>query len=474
MDRSKIIGFALGPIITAILGLASLPILAWYFSTEDIGRISMLQVVISFTVISFSLGLDQSYVREYHQVKNKAVLLKTATLPSLLLFCLVSLGFFLYSPSLLSVLLFSIDSTIFSVLIVVCLLVSLLSRFLSLMLRMQEKSLAFSMSQVLPKLLFLLVIGGYVLTDTALNFSKLFFAQVSSVITIFFIYAWNTRVEWIPAIVEVIDYSELKKMFFFGVPLIFGGVASWGLMTMDRVFLRHLSSFDELGVYSVAASIAAAASVASSIFTTVWAPTVFKWSAAGEDLDKIDQVSEHVLAAVYFILCLGGMFSWLIAYILPPAYVSVQYLVVGCMIAPLFYMISEVSSVGIAISRKTGYSLIAACIAAGVNVLGNYLLIPMYGAIGATVSTALAFWIFILCRIEFSCLVWRAVPRLKVYVMTFVCLCAAASFAFLGEGRKMEFLIVWSILFFSGLFIFNNSIALIKRLIRFEYAKLKV
>ena len=75
MDRSKIIGFALGPIITAILGLASLPILAWYFSTEDIGRISMLQVVISFTVILFSLGLDQSYVREYHQVKNKAVLL---------------------------------------------------------------------------------------------------------------------------------------------------------------------------------------------------------------------------------------------------------------------------------------------------------------------------------------------------------------------------------------------------------------
>ena len=177
MDRSKIIGFALGPIITAILGLASLPILAWYFSTEDIGRISMLQVVISFTVILFSLGLDQSYVREYHQVKNKAVLLKTATLPSLLLFCLVSLGFFLYSPSLLSVLLFSIDSTIFSVLIVVCLLVSLLSRFLSLMLRMQEKGLAFSMSQVLPKLLFLLVIGGYVLTDTALNFSKLFFCS---------------------------------------------------------------------------------------------------------------------------------------------------------------------------------------------------------------------------------------------------------------------------------------------------------
>ena len=77
-------------------------------------------------------------------------------------------------------------------------------------------------------------------------------------------------------------------------------------------------------------------------------------------------------------------------------------------------------------------------------------------------------------RIEFSCLVWRAVPRLKVYVMTFVCLCAAASFAFLGEGRKMEFLILWSILFFSGLFIFNNSFVLIKRLIRFEYAKLQL
>ena len=92
MNKSKIIGFAVGPIGAAVLSFASLPILAWYFSAEDIGRISMLQVVISFSVLIFSLGLDQAYVREYHEVADKAVLLKTAVLPGLIILLLVLLS----------------------------------------------------------------------------------------------------------------------------------------------------------------------------------------------------------------------------------------------------------------------------------------------------------------------------------------------------------------------------------------------
>lgn len=458
MNKAKILSFAIGPIGSAILGFISLPILAWYFSAADIGRISMLQIVISFAVILCGLGLDQAYVREYHETKDKAALLRTVIVPGLVLMLIIIICIFIYSPKFLSSSLFAIDSITFSFLVVVCLLCSFLSRFLSLILRMQEKGLAFSMSQILPKILFLLVIGLYVLLGLILDFQKILIAQVLSIVVVLFIYIWNTRIEWLPAISKKVDFQNLKQMLSFGLPLIFGGVAYWALVAMDRIFLRHFSSFDELGIYSIASSIAAVAGIVSGIFTTIWAPTVFKWAAAGENLDKIDEVGEHVLAAVYFILCLGGIFSWIIPYLLPETYVEVQYLIVVCMIAPLFYMVSETTSVGISISRKTSYSLLASCIAASINALGNYFLVPLYGAAGAAISTAFAFWFFVVCRTEFCCLVWRKVPRFKLYAITFISLIATVCFALIGKYIGIWFVMIWVILFFIGFFIFSNTI----------------
>ncbi|MGL6275567.1 oligosaccharide flippase family protein [Aeromonas dhakensis] len=92
MNIKKIMGFAIGPIGAAALGFIALPITTWFYSQEDIGKISMLQVAASFCVLIFSLGLDQSYVREYHESENKTALLKMAIFPGgvLLLVSLIS------------------------------------------------------------------------------------------------------------------------------------------------------------------------------------------------------------------------------------------------------------------------------------------------------------------------------------------------------------------------------------------------
>ena len=72
LNIRKIFGFSIGPLGGAVLGFLTLPITAWFFSSEDIGRIALLQIVIGFTTVLFSLGLDQAYVREYHEKENKS------------------------------------------------------------------------------------------------------------------------------------------------------------------------------------------------------------------------------------------------------------------------------------------------------------------------------------------------------------------------------------------------------------------
>lgn len=400
----------------ALMGLVTLPIVAWLFSPEDIGRLTMLQVTISFTLLLFSLGLDQAYVREFHEVKDKPSLLKAVFVPGFVILLVALIGLVL-SPWSASLLLFGIDSMLLSALLYGAILLSFGSRFLSLILRMQERGLAYSMSQLLPKLLFLIIVVGYVWMGAEVIFNNLIMANFLSLLTVFIIYVWNTRKDWLPAFSASVDKAKQKKMIRYAIPLIGSGLAFWGLTAMDKVFLRNLSSFEELGIYSVAVSFAGAALVFQAIFSTVWAPIVYKWAAEGVDPSKIKNVMDYVTIAVVFIWSFAGMFSWLVTYILPPQFNTVQYLLLAAMAYPLLYTLSESTGVGIGIKRKTMYSLFAAVVALIINAIGNWWLIPTYQAAGAAMSSAVAFFVFFVIQTEASARLWISFERWKMYTL---------------------------------------------------------
>ncbi|AZB93717.1 hypothetical protein DKC15_018315 [Acinetobacter pittii] len=239
MNIKKIAQFAIGPLGAAALGFITLPITVWYFTPEDIGRISMLQVMISFCVLLFSLGLDQAYVREFHEVDETPALFKFALLPGLSLLFLISIVFLIF-PTLISSLLFEVKSAVLSWLVLVCIISSFVSRFLSLILRMQEKGLAYSMSQVLPKLLFLVIIGFYILFYPRFNLMELVLANTLSIVLVLIILTINTYKEWLMAFTCQINFNKVREMLIFGMPLILGSVAFWGLTAMDKIFLKNI------------------------------------------------------------------------------------------------------------------------------------------------------------------------------------------------------------------------------------------
>lgn len=418
MNARKVLAFSVGPIGGAALGLITLPIVAWLFSPEDIGRLTMLQVTVSFSLLLFSLGLDQAYVREFHEVQDKPGLLKAVFIPGFVILLLVLTGL-VFSPWSPSLLLFGIDSLFLTALLYAAVLLSFGSRFLSLILRMQERGLAFSMSELLPRLLFLLIVVGYVWLGAEAIFQNLIIANFLSVLTVFIIFAWNTRKDWLPAFSASIDKAKQSQMIRYAIPLIGSGVAFWGLTAMDKVFLRSLSSFEELGIYSVAVSFAGAALVFQAIFSTVWAPVVYKWAAEGVDPQKIKHVIDYVTLAVVVIWSLAGMFSWVVAYILPSEYVLVPYILLAAMAYPLLYTLSESTGVGIGIKRKTMFSLLAAIVALVFNAIGNWLLIPIYGAAGAAMASAVAFFIFFMIRTEASSKLWESFERWRMYGFMF-------------------------------------------------------
>lgn len=455
MTPRQIAAFAVGPIGGALLGLITLPLITWFFSQEDVGRMAMLQVTIGFSTLLFSLGLDQAYVREFHEVDIKPALLKSAILPGLGLLVVV-LAVLLSFGGTLAEWLFQIPQWHLSLLIATAILATFISRFLSLVLRMNERGLAFSMSQVLPKFLLLGIIGTYALTGADKTLTNLVLANTSALVLVCLIFGINTRHEWIAGIASKLNLQQLKSMLRFGFPLIASGLAFWSLTAVDKLFLRNLSNFEQLGIYSVAVSFAAAASVLNTVFSTVWAPTVYKWVASGENLEIIDKVRRYVLFFVVSLFSIAGIFSSFVVLVLPDNYADVRWIIVACMGFPLFYLLSETTVIGVGITKKTNYALIAPIGALVVSVAGNIVLIPKFGAAGAAVSTSIAFFVFFIIRTEVSAYLWKMNNRYYLYVYSVVCVFGSIGSALLGP-LLVEWLYVYWGLVFVSLFYFLKS-----------------
>lgn len=457
MSPTKILHFALGPIGSALLGFITLPIIAWVFSQEDVGKMALLNVVLSFATLFFTLGLDQGYVREFHESENRPLLLKTAVLPGLILLLIV-LATSLAFGSWLAEVVFSLESTSVSWFLGLALLASFISRFLSLVLRMNERGLAFSMSQLLPKAFVLIIIVSYLLLNVTKSFEHLLLANTLAIVFACLIFVWNTHKEWRLSLSQKIDLQQLRKMLHFGLPLILGGIAFWGLTSLDRILLSRWSSYSELAVYSISVSFAAAATIFQSVFSTVWAPTVYKWASKDEGYDKVIMVSRYVLLLVIILFCVAGLLSWVVPFILPAEYAKVQWILVACFAYPLFYTLSETTVVGIGIARKSAYAMLACMLALLVNVACNYILIPRYGAAGAASSTALAFWVFLVFRTEFAILVWKPLPRFSLYSFTFLAVMGSVLSALQQERIGQYIYLYWGVLFCICLLHFNKEL----------------
>ncbi|TMO71253.1 polysaccharide biosynthesis family protein [Pseudoalteromonas sp. S3785] len=468
MNPKKILQFSIGPIGAAFLSLITLPFVAWFFSVEDVGRLTMLQVVLSLSVSLFSLAMHQAYVREYHEEEDKQALFKTSLIPGLVvLFFVIAIIIFL--PFSTSQLLFGINSPLLTFLLLVGVFASFLINFLVHAVRMQERGLVFSATQLAPKLFLLTFISLIMLLNLKANFKTLMLMNTLAILSSLLVFLCFTRDTWVPAFNKSVDTILLKKMLQFSLPLVAGGIAYWGLTTMDRFFLRSLSGFEELGVYALAVAIASSVSVVSSIFSNLWHPILYKWAKSEVEQSKVQSVIDNMVILVALIWTMAGIGSFIVPWFLPLEYKAIEYLVVACVAMPLFYMLSETTGVGIGITRRSKYSMYASLLAFSVNFSLNYFLIPNFGAAGAALATVLAFFVFFTFKTEVSVRLWRKTSRLKMYVVIFFYVVATSITVLTGANLK-NFYLIWGVLFILTCLLYMSrlfeNVAIIKNLIK--------
>ena len=173
------------------------------------------------------------------------------------------------------------------------------------------------------------------------------------------------------------NFKDLKDGFSFGLPLILSGLAFWGLTSIDKLMIKDLSSLNELALYSVAVSFASAVVIIRSVFSTIWAPAIYK-NEDHPDIEKnIRSVVSLMGVVIFYLFCIVGIFSPLVAIILPDNYELVSSIIICCVGYPLFYTMSEATSMGINVKKKTYYSMLVSILTLGVNFVSILLITIM-------------------------------------------------------------------------------------------------
>jgi len=405
----------LGSILGAAVSFCTVPIITWFFSQEDIGRFSMYQLALNLGMILISLDMHQAYVREYYETEQKEQLLKISLFSGSVVFVIV-FSIFQFLSFSLSELLFNVKSQIIDFFVLLAIYITFIINILIHVLRMHNFAWAFAFTQVIPKIGYIIILGMGVYFYKNYNFDMLIYSNIFVLFLSLGCLIFFLKQDLYKAIIIKLDREKLKQMLVFSLPLVFGSLSYWALTSIDRIFLKNFSNYNELAIYAVASTLASGIGVLVTVFSNLWHPIVYKWVKEGIDTKKVLAVNELMVVFICLLWSFIGIFSWMVLYFLPQSYSGVASILVGCVAMPLLYMLSETTTIGIGLTRKTIYAMLATLIALILNFLINYFLVGQYGAKATTIASMSAFTLFLILRTEFSAFLWLSFSRWRMYI----------------------------------------------------------
>lgn len=453
MQIKKVIFFSIGPVFGLLFSLFLVPLTAWIFPPSAIANLSIFNAILNLFTIVILCGQDRSYIRWYYDSNQKAKLRFLGILPILAMLGLISFGYTLINAEELSLLLFKSNNENLLFLTLLATIFSALSRYLALDLRLKDKGLKYSFVTIIPKfsvlnILIFIAYGGLDKTTENLFYTHAF---GQFLLLCYVILSSPIKLKKKDVSITKKNIVELQRMISYGGPLLFGSLLYWGLISVDKFILNELSGEKELAVYSVALSFSMAATIIQTVFSTIWAPLVYKSISDGDELSFIGEVNALISIVIVIFMAAVVFFSPFLGDFLPTGYEDVGVLLVVSILCPLLYTLSESTWIGISIVKKPYLSLLSSLIALILSIGFNLYLIPKLGAKGAAISTLIGFFAFFILRTELSCKVWKKIERKKTYILITPLVLLSIVHAVLLSSYVEQIYILWGVYFILAL-----------------------
>jgi O-antigen/teichoic acid export membrane protein len=195
-----------------------------------------------------------------------------------------------------------------------------------------------------------------------------------------------------------INTPLLKALLRFGLPYIPSGLAAMAIQVIDRPILRALTDDATVGIYQANYRLGIFMMLIVSMYEYAWRPFYFSTAKDPNAKQIFARVLTYLILFMAFIFLVLTFFINDIAklsifgrHIIGPGYWSGLGIVPIVLLGYLFLGISTNFSAGIFIEKKTQYTPFITVTGALVNIIVNFILIPLYGMYGAAWATLVAY-----------------------------------------------------------------------------------
>lgn len=193
---------------------------------------------------------------------------------------------------------------------------------------------------------------------------------------------------------KIKSISMKKELFSYSWPLMFAGILGLVMGWIDTLMLGYLLEAKDVGIYRASMTTASLVLIIPSSFASIFFPVITEFYSRGEkkEFENINAVvTKWILMIVLPLVLLMIIFSKQILYIL----YGVEYMAGAFVLSILgiAYFITAIFSPTnqlIPVIGRTKLIMINTSIGALLNVLLNFLLIPIYAINGAAIATTIS------------------------------------------------------------------------------------
>lgn len=383
----SIVGYSIPSWIGFVIGIASVPILTRLLSPDQFAIISQFNAAVSLFLGIVCLGFDSAFVRYFFEPPEAYTRDNLLTGSIVVAFGVL---FFLSIASIpfykhISVALFAVGSEFVTVFFIVAIFSQIVVRYFTILYRMQNLIIAFSIAtisiQLISKFAVLLsipfngdenILIGAVAVGLLFLSIGIIISDAGKHLSIS-----NFKPVWL--------HKEYRKYSF----------GSWLTPTiiyaniyLSQIIIRHYLGNNALGIYLSANLFASVLAALQGGFVNFW--SVYMFENYRTKQPQIKKVHDLACLGVVLILSFFILGRDIIYFLIGNEYHGSKPLFAMVLTAPLFLFISETTSYGISIEKKSYLTFYSYLVFFLLNIILSIILIPSLGLHGAALSLMLS------------------------------------------------------------------------------------
>ena len=374
--------FTIGNLATKLINFFLIPLYTNILSTQEYGMVDLVITVSTIAIPILTLNVMESVMRfNLDKDANHDEITKSGIV--ILIFTII-LGMVLIPLSNLFVILKG-----YGIYIYMYCIASALCQFFLCDLRGKEKLLQYSVGNILNTL-FIAVFNILFLLKMGLGIKGYLLAYIVSNIAVA-IYAFFIGKGY-NAISANINKNKIYEMLKYSVVLIPNSFMWWIMNSSDHLMVTSMIGVAANGVYAVSYKLPTLISTFTSIFNQAWSYSAIK----EDDSSDISTYTNSVFKNMILVIMLIGV--GMMTFIKPflRVYVSSNYyeawrytpfLIIGC----VYLTLATFMSTSYTVNKDSKGFLISGTFGAVLNIILNWILIPILGVYGAALATCVSY-----------------------------------------------------------------------------------